>query len=129
MLNPQHLLLHVACHMIYVLVVFMQASGGAAGGKQGSSIANALDDSTPQQVGGSSKGYGCHMMAPNWSGPVQFLPWALCQQCSPSNASAQCILLSGHMHAAMQFNLGEYKGRVLSLSLVPRHRHALVVCQ
>ena len=84
----------VTCYVVCVLVVFMQASGDAAGGKQGSSIANALDDSTPQQVGGSSKGYGCHMMAPNWSGPVQFLPWALCQQCHPSNASAQCQVVS-----------------------------------
>ena len=56
------------------------------------------------------EGYGCHMMAQNWSGPVQFLPWALCQQCSPSNASAPCILLSDHMHAAKEFNLGGVQG-------------------
>jgi hypothetical protein len=95
--------------MLCVLVVFMQASGDAAGGKQGSSIAKALEDSTPQQVGCGSKGGGGAWLShdgPNWSGPVQVLPWALFQQCSPSNASAQCILLSGHMHAAMEFNLG-----------------------
>ena len=61
--------------MIYVLVVFMQASGGAAGGKQGNSIANALDDITPQQVrGGSSKGYGCHMMAQTGPGRYSSCP-------------------------------------------------------
>ena len=60
--------------MIYVLVVFMQASGGAAGGKQGNSIANALNDSTPQQVGGSSKGYGCHMMAQTGPGRYSSCP-------------------------------------------------------
>jgi hypothetical protein len=42
--------------MLCVLVVFMQASGGAAGGKQGSSIAKALEDSTPQQVGEPARG-------------------------------------------------------------------------
>ena len=59
MFNPQHLPLHVTFHMLCVLVVFMQALGDAAGGKQASSsTAKALEDSTPQQVGGSSKGGG-----------------------------------------------------------------------
>jgi hypothetical protein len=47
--NPQHVPLHVICH------VCLQASGDAAGGEQGSSsTAKALEDCTPQQVGGSS---------------------------------------------------------------------------
>jgi hypothetical protein len=87
MFNPQHLPLHVTFHMLCVLVVFMQALGDAAGGKQASSsTAKALEDSTPPQVGGSSKGGGRAWLShdgPNWSGPVQFFAWALCQQCSP----------------------------------------------
>ena len=54
--QEDNLPLHVTCHMLCVLVVFMQASGDAAGGKQGSSIAKALEDSTPQQVGEPARG-------------------------------------------------------------------------
>jgi hypothetical protein len=44
--------------------------------------------------GWRQQGRGKGMAGPNWSGPVQLLPWALCQQCCPSNASAQCQVVS-----------------------------------
>jgi hypothetical protein len=56
-----------ACALTCVSVLVIHASGDAAGGEQGSSsTAKALEDCTPQQVGGGgSKGYDCHMMAQN----------------------------------------------------------------